>query len=144
MVDSQCTAGINGRCMGTGDIVACTYDECAIDSQCKPNELCLCGTSEGTGRTANLCLPSNCRDDSDCGSGGYCSPTYDTTCGAFGGVVGYYCHRAADLCAKDECTNDIDCKGFDAGGGVVGGGDGYCAWDTANSKWTCEYGACSG
>ncbi len=143
-VDSQCTGGTNGRCMPTGMVIMCTYDECTTDGQCSANQLCACGTDDGSdGRTANLCIPSNCRVDSDCGSGGYCSPSWGTSCGALGGVVGYYCHTAGDLCATDECTNDGDCKGTDAGGGI-GAGDGYCAWDPMSSKWTCEYSVCSG
>jgi hypothetical protein len=138
--DSQCTAGTNGRCLKLGDVSGgtCTYDACATDSQCGTGKVCVCGTSAGSdGRTANQCVVSNCEVDSDCGPDGYCSPTESMGCGA-SGVVGYFCHTAAD-----ECTNDGDCAGATTDGGPRPGG-GYCAWDGTSSKWTCEYGVCSG
>jgi Cys-rich repeat protein len=142
-VDSECTMGTNGRCTVNGQIVGCSYDECATDSQCGANKLCECGTSEGSeGRSANVCIPSNCSVDSDCGAGGYCSPTYDTTCGAFSGTVGYFCHKAADECTTDQCVNDSDCVMTSDGGPVEG--PGYCAWDASNSRWGCFYSVCAG
>jgi hypothetical protein len=133
--DADCTQGTNGRCLppqhnAAGDY--CTYDACATDSDCGSGKLCECGTGDGTyGRTGNACLPGNCRVDSDCaGGGGFCSPTYDTSCGAYSGTVGYYCHTASDT-----CTNDSDC---------TEGGAGYCAWQPAVGKWACSYGFCAG
>ncbi len=150
--DSQCTAGVNGRCeppSGHGGIAFppgvgfCSYDECSASAPCASGHICSCGASDGSGgRSANTCLPSNCNSDADCGADGYCSPTFDTTCGAFDGVVGYYCHKAADECTVDECTNDSDCKGALDGGGFEG--PGYCAWDTSRSRWTCSYSVCAG
>jgi hypothetical protein len=141
--DSECTDGTNGRCMGGGQVIGCNYDECSSATPCPANQICSCGTPDGTGRGPNLCLPATCQTDSDCGAGGYCSPTYGTTCGAYGGVVGYYCHTHAQLCDPDECTNDSDCKGQDAGNGISTPA-GYCAWDPSSSKWTCEYSVCAG
>lgn len=72
-----------------------------------------------------MCMPGNCRVDSDCESGGgYCSPSQNAglfvcsdgcsgTCG--GGLTGYYCHTAAD-----ECVNDCDCAGLAPPSGPVG------------------------
>ncbi len=119
----------------------CTYDECSSATPCASGNICICGTEDGAlGRTANTCLPSNCSSDSDCGKGGYCSPTYDTMCGPYDGIVGYYCHEATNECLVDECVNDKDCMGKDGGGGNAG----YCAWDSTSSKWTCAYAFCSG
>jgi len=138
MFDSECTSGVNGRCEYGHQVTVCTYDECTTASDCKAGELCLCGSGSPT-RSANTCLPSNCDVDSECGPGGYCSPTYDTSCGPFDGVVGYYCHRLADECTKDECVNDADCANVDGGGG-----EGYCAWDPSSSRWTCADSVCAG
>ena len=140
--DSQCTQGTNGRCMPEGQIVGCTYDECTTDTSCGTGKICVCGASSGSeGRSPNVCLPSGCLVDSDCGPDGFCSPSYDTTCGAYDGVVGYFCHRAAAECTVDECVNDSDCTGKSDGGF---GGTGYCAWNPSASKWGCFFGACAG
>jgi len=146
--DSQCTAtdaGTNGRCtppMANGT-PGCTYDQCTIDTQCASGAICTCGGPSGSGRFPNSCLASECRVDSDCGEGGYCSPSYDPGgCGAYGGVVGYFCHRAADQCTTDECTNDSDCPEADAGS--VSFGTPFCGWDGTTSRWVCSTAGCSG
>jgi hypothetical protein len=81
--------------------------------------VCACGI-------ANQCKKGNCRLDSDCGQGGYCSPAIDT-CGA---VLGYYCHSASD-----ECVNDEDCTNRDGGLQRYLG----CLPDpsTSFSRWVC-------
>jgi hypothetical protein len=148
--DSQCTGGANGRCMqGEGDMVGpvCNYDQCSTDSQCTDKGVCACGTSEGTdGRGPNICISmGNCQVDSDCGEGGYCSPSYGTECGAYGGVIGYFCHKLADECSVDECVNDSECSGQSAtDGGPIVGGAGYCAFDPTSSHWVCSYSECAG
>jgi hypothetical protein len=132
--DSDCTMGKNGRCLPSGGNRAgniCSYDACNMDSDCPSGQLCQCGQAGGMyGRYGNSCIPSNCRVDSDCGANGYCSPTYDTTCGSRNGVVGYYCHTPGD-----DCVNDDQC---------TEAGIGYCAWQPTTSKWSCSYGVCSG
>jgi hypothetical protein len=82
-------------------------------------------------RTGNACLPGNCHTDGDCGAGSYCSPTFNTSCGPYSGVVGYYCHTT-----KDECTRDDQCGD--------GGRAGYCAYDQNVGKWACQYSVCAG
>jgi Cys-rich repeat protein len=141
-VDSECTAGTNGRCGRDGQIIGCTYDDCSTDATCGAGKLCECGAPNGAGRGPNVCIPSNCDTDSDCGTGGYCSPTYDTTCGGFDGVVGYFCHKAADECTMDQCVNDSDCA-MESDGGVMTSA-GYCAWDPSSSRWGCFYSFCAG
>ena len=84
---------------------------------------------------ADVCLAGNCTVDSDCGSGGYCSPSYGTSCGAYGGVVGYFCHTA-----KDQCTNDDQC--VDSGSGYSE--TGYCGYQPTTGQWTCFYSFCAG
>jgi hypothetical protein len=81
----------------------------------------------------NVCVPSDCRVDADCGPGGYCSPTVSSSCGAFYGVQGYYCHRPGDA-----CVNDSDCAA-----GTTGPAP-YCAYDTSVGRWVCGTGACAG
>jgi hypothetical protein len=143
--DSQCTTGTNPRCTPVGRQAfetECTSDACATDAQCGSGSICQCGTAvDNGGRSANVCMAGNCQIDSDCGPGGYCSPTLDTQCGPYDGIVGYFCHRPADQCTKDECTNDSDCPPNDAGFGPSAG---YCAWEPTTAKWTCAYTFCSG
>src|SRR5580692_1375818 len=79
-VDGDCTAGTNGRCFLQGGPVTdcgtvCSYDACGSDSDCPGDEPCECRTSASDAQ-ANSCLTGgNCRLDSDCGPGGYCSPS---------------------------------------------------------------------
>jgi hypothetical protein len=134
--DSQCTAGLNGRCMqsdcgGCTPEFACSYDQCTSDTDCSADEACVCGIAQGTGRTANICAKSACRVDSDCGTGGYCSPSLANQSCSIAGYVGNFCHTPEDQCTKHECVNDSDCKGE--------GGHSFCAWDATSSAWECVY-----
>jgi hypothetical protein len=119
-MDNQCTMGTEGRCNADGPIpgCSCTYDTCADDSACPANQLCVCHGSAYWSGEGNTCMPGNCRVDTDCGPGGYCSPTASGGCGE---VSGYYCHTPGD-----QCVNDTDC-----------GGDGACTYSTANHIWQC-------
>jgi hypothetical protein len=157
VLDSECTAGVNGRCLGTaGPVVApcqsyCSYDVCSGDSDCPAREPCECRAS-ASDLTANVCVTgSNCQVDSDCGPGGYCSPSQvgvlcfcpsPALCGDAGGCSefvdggwvqvpcscgdacghGYFCHTC-----NDTCVDDSDC-----------GGHGTCNYDTPNQRWSCS------
>jgi hypothetical protein len=135
--DADCTGGVNGRCMhGTVPIACgldCSYDTCAVDSDCPDKTPCVCRAS-ATDSAPNACAAgSNCRIDSDCGAGGYCSPSdpnqscngyfffCDFTCGS-----GYFCHTP-----KDTCTDDTDCNGKP------------CLYNVDTQSWACGAGACS-
>lgn len=124
-MDSQCTdGGPNGRCItGSGGpaYCGCTYDTCVHDTDCATGELCVCHGSPYTNGAGNTCMPGNCRVDSDCGSGGYCSPAHGTT--GCGGISGYYCHTR-----QDTCTNDSDC----------GSGLDVCTWSDTDARWECQ------
>ena len=125
--DAQCTdatKGSNGRCTQSR-ITDCTYDGCFADADCG-GSVCQCGVAGGTQRAGHSCVKGNCRVDAECGTGGYCSPTFDFGCGSFSGIVGYYCHSA-----KDGCRNDSDCSGS----GPKGQGDGYCAYNPTVAQW---------
>jgi hypothetical protein len=152
-VDGDCTAGTNGRCFLQGGPVTdcgtvCSYDACGSDSDCPGDEPCQCRTSASDAQ-ANSCLTGgNCRLDSDCGRGGYCSPSQvDSFClcpspalctpdsggacyagnqqvsCACGDSCGhsYYCHTK-----KDTCLDDSDC-----GSGQT------CNYDTVYGIWDC-------
>lgn len=133
--DSDCTAGINGRCFEHGDCyMMCSYDECFQDSDCPGNVPCGCRDSASS-TANNWCLVgSNCRVDDDCGPCGYCSPSQlsgcvrmctvpcDTGTHCYAGTTevpcscsrgcgtGYFCHTADDTCTNDrECTGDSAC-----------------------------------
>jgi hypothetical protein len=136
--DSDCTAGSNGRCNSVQRVLygcTCTYDDCTTDADCqKQGGPCECrpaaqGIVAPVATQGNVCMLGNCRVDGDCGAGGYCSPTLGT-CGAYGGVEGYYCHTA-----KDKCVDDGDCA-------AQGGGD--CRYDTTNGVWACATSFCAG
>lgn len=122
--DTDCTAGVNGRCQHP-DLVpvacatACSYDECASDSDCPSGVPCDCRAS-ATDSTANVCVSgSACRTDSDCGSGGYCSPSAGF--GSFNCSIAYFCHTA-----QDTCTDDSDC-----------GSSVKCQYDATAQHWAC-------
>jgi hypothetical protein len=124
--DSQCAdAGVNGRCVennGGAAFCFCTSDSCADDGACPTGQTCACHGSQYTGGAGNHCVPGNCRVDTDCGPGGWCSPTYSQMgCGQLGG---YYCHTHLD-----QCVNDSDC--MDAG--TLSD----CAYDTTAGYWRC-------
>jgi hypothetical protein len=123
--DAECSDGTNGRCVTSGGPVEeceCTYDACFHDTACNTGELCACHGSPYTGNFGNACVQANCRVDSDCGPGGYCSPSADPNSCA-GGLLGYYCHTPKDL-----CVNDADCS--------PSGGPQVCAYQ--NGFWQCE------
>src|SRR3954471_10049076 len=75
--DTDCTQGVNGRCIGTGAVAgcACTYDQCSTDSDCATSGTCACHGSPYTYGSGNVCVAGNCRSDSDCGTDGLCSPS---------------------------------------------------------------------
>jgi hypothetical protein len=131
--DADCAAGTNGRCQASSRLAICTcsYDTCFSDADCSTGGPCACRTATanlGTApSSANICLPGNCRVDADCGPGGSCSPTYDFSCGAYSGVIGYHCHTASD-----GCLDDADCAMGD------------CRYNPATGAWACAVGACAG
>lgn len=124
--DSQCTAGVNGRCIGSSGGPAgcgCTYDECASDSACPSGKTCACHGSPYMYSSDNFCVAGNCRVDSDCGRGGYCSPSPGIS------VVGYYCHTS-----NDSCTNDSECSTSNC---VNPPSTPLCAYSTSDKRWGC-------
>jgi hypothetical protein len=121
---SECTAGMNGRCVLAMIGSLCDYDECFVDSDCEANEVCSC---DGSYYGGNHCVPGNCRVNADCMSG-LCSPSYGCLSG--GPPEGWYCKTAAD-----ECADDADCNDPMTAGG-------RCAYDTTRMSWRCEYGIC--
>lgn len=133
--DADCTDGINGRCVGSRFENVCSYDTCFADDECGSGP-CLCrGAAGGVGSFgANSCVGGQCQVDADCGPGGFCSPSLGD-CGAYGGIVGYYCRTC-----EDECLNDADCTD-DMG---PFGGPGYCAYNPAVGHWACSYQQCAG
>jgi hypothetical protein len=93
------------------------------DVDCKPGTVCGCHGTAYAGDQGNTCVSGDCRIDSDCGVGGYCSPTLNVnSCGSLGG---YYCHTAAD-----QCIDDTDCSSSTTGPQV-------CAWSATTKRWEC-------
>ncbi len=130
-LDSQCLGGPNGRCFpfeGTVGPGGCSYDECSSDSDCPSATPCICRRAP-TDNAPNVCAPrGNCAVDSDCGPGGYCSPSNsENSCW---GPSTYYCHTASDT-----CTNTADCPPVDAG--AFGNISVVCAYDTQALHWAC-------
>jgi hypothetical protein len=136
--DSECSDGTNGRCNGNAhDGCSCSYDECFTDAECPGGQVCDCRGAWHYGASGgpNRCMPANCKTDSDCGPGNYCSPSLDPVCGQYLGVAGWYCHTD-----KDDCTNDSDC-----------GADGsfqwsapFCSYRPEVGRWTCSTSGCAG
>lgn len=135
----------------------CRSDECLVDSDCGNTGLCACarfasptgsGGSGGAGGSnapvaggqsgaagagafaRNICLPGNCRVDSDCGTNGYCVASF----GPCGGIDGYYCHTANDSCmnASEDCP-PASC-----------GGRPLCTYSPAAAAFTCKTQTCAG
>jgi hypothetical protein len=143
--DSQCTAGVNGRCFPFQGLVGpggCSYDECFTDSNCGPRP-CLCRSSSAD-NSANVCdVGGNCAVDSDCGPGGYCSPSVRILPNQVPNVClgsnPYYCHTASDL-----CINDSDCAPLDAGPPTSSPGPTYaCAYNPPDNRWECTTAGCA-
>lgn len=126
--NADCKEDKNGRCNADGH---CAYDACYADADCGKGGECVCNEE---GKRGWYCMMGDCSIDADCGKKGYCSPSPSLHCGYFSGVVGNYCHTA-----KDECVDDDDCKGGDAGSGP-----GYCAFSAEAHKWVCGYSVCVG
>ena len=137
--DSDCTMGNNGRCLsapiyvypedsgiGPGLLYCetlCSYDQCFSDSDCAARVPCACRYQPVYGE-ANLCLTEgNCAVDSDCGPGGFCSPS--VVMGGSPEGYGYFCHTPNDL-----CIDNMDC-GPD-------GSTSSCQFDVAGGHWACH------
>ena len=140
--DSDCTAGVNGRCFEHGDCyMMCSYDQCFQDSDCPGKVPCSCRDSASSAANNWCMVDSKCRVDDDCGPCGYCSPSQlsgcvrmctvpcDTGTHCYAGTTevpcscsrscgaGYFCHTADDTCTNDrECTADTACTSQLAGG----------------------------
>jgi hypothetical protein len=118
--EADCTAGANGRCgywsFGPPLYGMCSYDECFSDSDCDAGLPCECRRYDAG---ANMCAyAGNCRIDSDCSPGGFCSPSGSLEwC-----EPEYFCHTSADT-----CVNDSDCSG------TYGG----CNFDSKSGHWDC-------
>lgn len=128
VMNSDCTAGPNGRCLSGRAGSYCEYDGCFGDAECGEATVCMCGTPTGT---ANRCLSPGCRVDSDCPNS-WCSPTFGT-CGNYSGIISYACHTA-----KDDCVDDADC------GGTPNASGGYCMFDPLVAHWVCSDSQCVG
>jgi hypothetical protein len=135
--DQNCMNGRNGRCncrsVGPGPttfVVECSYDQCGSDSDCEGG-VCGCRESQVTEGTHTVCLSGNCRIDSDCDAGGYCSPSHAAFCSPTS-WQGYFCHTA-----NDECVSDSDCT--PTGTQCP---NPYCAYDPNVHHWVCSTGCC--
>ena len=156
--DSDCAAGANGRCLQAGGPACdyfCSYDDCAVDSDCTGHVPCACRSSSSD-TTANKCaIGSNCLIDADCGPGGSCSPSllgssidcvcvHQSFCQPDGGgcfetgpdgvtkAVPCSCdgtcgHGYFCHTPKDSCLDDSDCAP----------GTGTCNFDLTSKLWMC-------
>lgn len=122
--DSDCTMGMNGRCLATpfppGWV--CSYDTCYADSDCIGSVPCVCRSS-ASDSAPNVCAPAgDCVLDSDCGPCGYCSPSGNP----FFPPPAWFCHQPGDT-----CINDSDCPP-NPGGCQYG-----CNYDSVAAHWSC-------
>jgi hypothetical protein len=89
---------------------------CTVDSDCSAAADGVCACS-GQVPGGNTCVYGNCRVDSDCGDGGFCSPSVSTGCN-YPACGGYFCHTCADQCVDDsDCPESYAC-GYGAGAWV--------------------------
>ncbi len=119
--DADCTDRPHGRCvqppLGGGiAFCACRYG-CANDSDCGPDEVCICpGVVDGSSR----CVPAGCSTGDDCESG---------ECGisaTFDGCdydVRTACRTADDMCRSDDACRDM----------AQGEACGY------SNEWSCQF-----
>lgn len=133
--DADCTSGADGRCFGyilSEGPGVCSYDQCSTDSECGSGTPCICRSSPSDS-SPNVCASEgNCVLDSDCGPGGYCSPSSQSCYGA----LGYYCHTASDT-----CINDADCPSADAGAYSCPVSS-ICAYGADAGGWSCMQQVC--
>ncbi len=131
VADSECDAGVNGRCeqRATGVVVnVCSYDQCFSDSDCGAKVPCLCRSA----LNANLCvISSTCQIDTDCGAGGLCSKSPYSLEGSEvlcsnGFIEGFHCRAANDLCHEDTDCSD---------GGIS---EPRCAFNEIENRWGCS------
>jgi hypothetical protein len=134
MMDSDCTMGMNGRCVSASiGSVKCSYDECTKDSDCGSSSVCDC--RESTNADANTCQHGNCKTDMDCASG-FCSPsaidlTVNCRMGVPAGSFGFFCHAKGD-----DCNSDSDC----ASNSAI---PPKCIFDPNAQKWSCQKMMCT-
>ncbi|HEY3452040.1 MAG TPA: hypothetical protein VGK67_37115 [Myxococcales bacterium] len=164
--DSDCTAGTNGRCGRNipPPVLECTYDECFRDSDCAGAGPCQCRRASSSSAPNRCIRGAECTLDSDCGPGGFCSPSVlDVLCACF----------SAQLCpdAGSQCyVGSPDAEGTPPGPGwtavpcVCGDscGHGYfchtgcdaciddadcagaetCNYSVPSGRWECSAPAC--
>jgi len=164
--DSDCTEGTNGRCGRwiPPPVLACSYDECFQDSDCEGGALCGCRPSSSSS-APNVCVKGgNCTVDSDCGPGGYCSPSVldglctcpsEELCGDAGGG----CYRGSSsaegsppgpgwtpvpcVCG-DRCGHGYFCHtGCDLCIDDSDCASGSCSYDVNRQRWECATVLCA-
>lgn len=141
--DSECTDGMNGRCISPNVVgplgrSGCSYDTCFGDSDCRAKP-CRCRQS-ATSSAPNYCLTdSNCQLDSDCGPGGFCSPSLLNVDSSIAGTAssgsglaafGYFCHTPQDLCLNDSDCDQYRCLPEEGCGWMA------CGF-TSENRWDC-------
>ena len=141
--DAECTDGMNGRCISPNVLgplggSGCSYDTCMSDADCSGREPCQCRAS-ATSSDPNYCLTgSNCRIDSDCGPGGFCSPSLFYVGSAINSIpvsgegiarFGYFCHTSEDLCQNASDCDASNCRPEEGCGQMACGYASVDRWD---------------
>jgi hypothetical protein len=104
--DADCTAQPYGRCIipGQAPAYACAYG-CTVDSECGPNQVCLCGADIGT------CHDASCSTDGDCSNGMLCAGYFDRFGVGCGEPIQLACQTANDECAiEEDCEPGYACN----------------------------------
>jgi hypothetical protein len=143
--DSDCTMGLNGRCLNvpvtlpSGPTVEpitgfycgtdCSYDECLSDVDCPVGVPCACRFPSIYGSPNTCLIASRCAIDAQCGPPGFCSPS--PVVGVADRAYFYFCHTP-----NDTCIDDSDCVSPPAGPFEP---QGLCEFDTASGSWSCRY-----
>jgi len=124
--DTDCRSDGGTGLAGVGTCLSghCSYDFCLTDADCGADEACVCGSSYDY---PNVCVPTGCHVDSDCGDGGYCSLSR-TGLGSCG-ITGFHCHTP-----NDTCVNADDCCG----------GAPLCVYAPTSGTFVCAAPVCAG
>ncbi len=118
-----CDAGEQCLEVAPGGLCQCARN-CASDSDCGPNEICVCrsGLVDDVLSSLNWCMPADCKGQSDCSAlPGDRTPLCRLAFDFCGSPESLYCRTEAD-----DCTYDADCPNH------------WCRYDSGDERWTCD------
>jgi hypothetical protein len=110
---ADCSAVMNGVCVGQGSGFCKCVGACLSDADCASGQICQCGASSG------VCVSAKCTSDGDCGAGLLCA----TIASADGTSTFFACQTP-----QDQCFADSNCPACAKN----------CLWDTSSGRRICS------